>query len=110
MNKAIPGVGVVMLAVLALVAQAQTATPVTTKVELEELDCMGCAKKIAKEIHKVAGVAEVRVDLKAKTMFVVHKPSQTPSPRAVWEAIEQADHTPVKMETPTTTHTKKPKA
>ena len=90
--------------------QAQTKAPPLTKVELKELHCLNCAKKIATEVHKVDGVAEMRVDLKQKLVFVVHKSGQTPSAKKLWEAIEEADHEPVKMETPTATHQKKPEA
>ncbi|MFO0843286.1 MAG: heavy metal-associated domain-containing protein [Gemmataceae bacterium] len=102
------------LAVVVLVAAvgltpAQQPTPAKfTKVVLTELDCMGCAKKIAGKVTKVAGVESMRVDLDARTVYAVHKPNLTPSPKAIWEAIEQADHKPETMETPTAKHTAKP--
>lgn len=84
------------------------AKAVYTKVVLTEIHCMGCAKKIAKSVGKVDGVQEMRVDLEAHTIFVVHKMEKTPSPKDLWKAIEEADHTPTKMETPTQTFTSKP--
>lgn len=98
---------VVLVAAVGL-ALAQAPMPKFTKVVLTELDCMGCAKKIAGKVTKVAGVESMRVDLDARTVYAVHKPNMTPSPKAIWEAIEQADHKPEKMETPTGTHTAKP--
>lgn len=69
---------------------------------------MGCAKRISGKVTAVPGVAEMKVDLKAKTLWAVHKQGVTPSPRALWEAIEQTDHTPTRMESPAGTYTVKP--
>ena len=54
------------------------------------------------------GVAEVRVDLKSATIWAIHKPGVTPSARAIWEAVEAADHTPTRMDTPAGSLTSKP--
>jgi copper chaperone CopZ len=100
------------LAVTALLAAAANlaaqAPPAATKVILTELHCMGCARGIAKKVVTVTGVSEVRADVKAKTLFIVHRPGQSPSPRGLWEAIEQANHTPQRMETPANSYTSKP--
>jgi copper chaperone CopZ len=95
------------------VTSAQAPPPAAqkfTKVVLTELDCMGCAKKIAGKVTKVPGVETMRVDLDARTVFAMHKTGQTPSPKLIWEAIESADHKPETMETPTGKHTAKPKS
>ena len=109
MAKGVIAALAVAFVALAVSAQQPKAPPLT-KVELKDLHCMHCAKKIATEVHKVDGVAEMRVDLKQKLVYVVHKSGQTPSAKKLWEAIEEADHEPVKMETPTATHQKKPEA
>ncbi|MBY0229206.1 MAG: hypothetical protein K2W96_08020 [Gemmataceae bacterium] len=46
--------------------------------------------------------------LKAKTIWAIHKAGETPSPKAIWEAVVQADHQPTRMDTPTASHTAKP--
>jgi copper chaperone CopZ len=97
---------VVMAFWLAVAAQAQT--PAFSKMTLTELDCGHCAKKVAKGVVAVAGVAEVRYDLKTKAQWAIHKPGQTPSPRALWEAVERAEHEVQRLETPAGTHTSKP--
>lgn len=102
--------GVVVLAGLAGIAAAQTPAPAYTRVVLTELHCMGCAKKISKQVTAVPGVAEMRVDLKVKTIWAIHKQGMNPSPKALWEAIEQADHTPTRMDTPAGTFTSKPQS
>jgi copper chaperone CopZ len=93
---------------LAVGQAAAQAPPAWTKVTLEDIHCMGCARKIARKVTAVAGVAEMRVDLKAKAIWAVHKPGMTPSPRAIWEAVEAADHTPVRVDAPSGSHTSKP--
>jgi copper chaperone CopZ len=105
---AVRGLALVVLVVAVGLTPAQPPAKKFTKVVLTELDCMGCAKKIAGKVTKVTGVELMRVDLDARTIFAVHKDNMTPSPKAIWEAIEQADHTPEKMETPTATHKTKP--
>jgi copper chaperone CopZ len=97
---------VVTWCLLAALAQAQA--PAVTKVTLTELDCMGCAKKVGKKLCAVPGVAEARVDLKARALYAIHKSGQTPSPRALWEAVEQADHSVERLDTPTGSYTSKP--
>jgi copper chaperone CopZ len=107
-NLIVLALAVLTLAGAAAVSDAQAPTPAYTAVVLDDLHCMGCAKKVNAKVTAVAGVAEMRVDLKAKTIWAIHKQNQTPSPRALWEAIEAADQQPVKMQTPTATHTRKP--
>lgn len=99
-----------VLAGLAAVSEAQTpAPPAYTAVMLDDgFCCMGCAKKVSGKVTAVPGVAEMRVDLKTKTIWAMHKAGVTPSPRSLWEAVEAADHQPVRMQTPTAVHTSKP--
>ena len=107
MSKASAAALAVIMLTAAL-AQAQAAPQAWTKVTLEDIHCMGCAKRISEKVTAVPGVAEMRVDLKAKAIWAIHKPGMTPSPRALWEAVEAADHVPTRIETPTGSYTKKP--
>lgn len=97
-----------VLGVLAAFAQAQPPAQVWTKVTLEDIHCMGCAKKINSKVAAVPGVAEMRVDIKAKAIWAIHKQGMTPSPRALWEAVEAADHKPTLIETPAGSYNSKP--
>lgn len=100
-----------VLAGLAAVSEAQTPAPAAyTRVVLEDIHCMGCAKKISKHVTAVPGVAEMRVDLKAKAIWAMHRQGMTPSPKALWEAVEAADHKPTRMDTPAGTYTSKPQS
>jgi copper chaperone CopZ len=87
---------------------AGPAAAVWTKITLTELHCQGCARKIAKKLHAVPGVAETRVDLNARALFVRHKDGTAPSPRKLWDAVEQADHTPERLQTPSAAYTARP--
>ena len=103
-------VALAIVAALAVVANAQAPPPAYTRVVLDDIHCMGCAKKISGKVTAVPGVAEMRVDLKAKTIWAMHKPGMTPSPKALWDAVEAADHTPTRMDTPAGSLTSKPKS
>lgn len=102
------GLAALLLVLLALTASAQAPPMVWTKISLEELDCNGCVKKIAAKLNKVDGVSRVQGDLPTAVIWVLHKPGMNPAPRAMWEAVEQAEHTVIKMEGPGGTFTKKP--
>ncbi|MFO0880993.1 MAG: heavy-metal-associated domain-containing protein [Gemmataceae bacterium] len=99
-----------VLAGLVAVSEAQQSTQAFTRVVLDDLHCMGCAKKINRKVVAVPGVAEMRVDLKAKTIWAMHKQGMTPSPKALWEAIEQADHAAVRLDSPSGSYTSKPQS
>jgi copper chaperone CopZ len=107
MKKSMTALAALLVCVAALAAQS---APAYTRVTLEELHCAGCARRISEKVTAVPGVAEMRVDLEKKTIFAIHKPSMTPSPKALWNAIEQTDHTPIRMDTPTRTYTSKPQS
>lgn len=104
-------VAVTVLSVLASLSAAQPPQQaIWTKVGLTELHCNGCMKKLATQLGGVSGVGEVRGDLATKTIFVRHKPGMNPSPRAMWEAVEKADHSIIQMQGPAGTFTAKPRS
>lgn len=107
-NGIAKGLALAVLAFLAVTASAQAPPMVWTKITLEELDCAGCVKKIAAKLGTVPGVSRVQGDIPAAVIWVLHQPALNPSPRAMWDAVEKADHTVVKMEGPAGTFTKKP--
>ena len=89
---------------------AQAADPVPTTISIPGLHCGGCAKKVAAKLVTVAGVAKADADMKLKTIKVTPKPGYTPSPKAMWEAVEKADQKPAWMQGPSGTFTSKPGA
>lgn len=114
MKKAMTAVlAAAVLAVVATFAQAQNQqqqAQAWTSVKLDDIHCQGCVKKLNGKVTAVSGVAEMRVDMKAKTIWAIHKQGMTPSPRALWEAVEEADQTPTRMDAPSGSYTSKPRS
>ena len=96
------------LAAPAAVVWAAERSQVTT-IEVLDLDCPSCAKKIAAHLAEVEGVADAKADPKSKTATVVPKAKAAPSPKALWEAVEKGGKTPAKLTGPSGTFTEKPK-
>jgi copper chaperone CopZ len=97
-----------LAALLLFTARAQAADPPATTITIPEMDCASCAKKVGGKVAEVTGVAKVEYDVKARTLKVTHKAGATPSPKALWEAVESGGKGPSKLEAPGGTHTKKP--
>ncbi len=96
-------------ALLALSAQAQPPAPSpASTITVPEMDCAGCAKKLGEALVKVPGVAKAEYDVKARTIKLTHKPGQSPSPKALWEAVEKEEKQPSKLDVPGGTYSKKP--
>lgn len=94
--------------VFALVGPAGAVDPAPTTISVPELHCAGCAKKVTTKLTTLAGVAKAEADMKAKTITVIPKAGAVLSPKALWEAVEQAEEVPVKLTGPGGTFTKKP--
>ena len=71
---------------------------------------MGCARKVVKSLTAVSGVKSADADVDAKTVTVTPEADKTPSPKAMWEAIENAGYKPSKIEGPSGTFKEKPKS
>ena len=99
------GIAITLLTLLvAQSAMADEAASMT--VVVKKMHCKGCAQRIARKIYEVAGVKEVRVNVEKKTLLVAT--TQAVSPRAIWEAVEKGKDTPVRIEGPQGSFTKKP--
>src|SRR4051812_10233495 len=103
-----------LIAAMALLAVAgnavQAVPPNVTRITVDKMHCGGCARQMAAQLNKVPGVAKVETNVEAKMMFITPKPQATLSARMLWEAIEKADKTPVKLEGPSGTFTAKPQS
>ena len=95
-------------ALILLSARAPAADPPASTITIPEMDCAGCAKKLGGALVKVPGVAKAEYDVKARTIKLTHKAGETPSPKALWEAVEKEDKKPSKLEVPEGTYTTKP--
>ncbi len=89
-------------------AQPAKADAVTSKVSVEGMSCAGCAKTVGKAVSAVEGVESAVADVKTKTLTVVAKKGATPSPKAMWEAVEKAGYKPTRIEGAAGTFEKKP--
>lgn len=97
---------------LAVVASQSllAAEPRPTVITVKGMHCAGCAKKIAAKLTAVAGVGQAQPDVPKSLFVVVPAEAKAPSPKALWEAVEKAGYTTVKLEGPNGTFTKKPKS
>lgn len=86
------------------------AEPRPTVLTVKGMHCAGCAKKIAGKLTAVPGVEGVEADVPKSYFVVTPAVERTPSPKALWEAVEKAGYTAVKLEGPSGTFTKKPKS
>ena len=86
------------------------ASPVPTTITIADMHCMGCAKKVAAQVNQVPGVATVQADVKTKRITVTPKGQSILSPRALWEAVENAGKQPDRLEGPSGTFTAKPQS
>lgn len=101
----------VALAGVAEWSHAQNApAPATTTITVPKMHCMGCAKTMAGQLYKVAGVGQVFANVEATTMTVRAKEGQAPSPRGLWEAVERAGYQPSRLQGPSGVFTSKPKS
>ncbi len=80
----------------------------TSKIAVDGMSCAGCAKTVGKAVSAVEGVESAVADVKTKTLTVVAKKGVTPSPKAMWEAVEKAGYMPTRIEGAAGTFEKKP--
>lgn len=97
-----------VLAISGMTLLSQPPDAVVTRIQVTQLHCNNCLKSVAEETNKVPGVAGTTGDFKTNLVVVVHRPGMNPSPRALWEAVVNADHKPTRIESPVGTWTKKP--
>lgn len=69
-------------------------------IQVTDMHCAECAKKIAGKVYAVPGVLRVKAKLDAHTAYVVPQQNKAPSLRALWEAVESAGFEVVKLTTP----------
>lgn len=80
----------------------------TSTIAVDGMTCAGCAKTVGKAVSAVEGVESAVADVKTKTLTVTAKKGATPSPRAMWEAVERAGYTPTRIAGAAGTFEKKP--
>src|SRR5262245_23965082 len=94
---------------LLLVESALAANPKPTSIAISDMHCTVCAKKISDRLKTVVGVQGVKTDVKAGTAVVTPHAAKSPSPKALWEAVERAGFKPTKLDGPAGSFSAKPK-
>ena len=92
----------------ALPARGADPAPATT-IQVRDMCCNGCAKKIAARLYEVRGVTTVQCDVKKRIVFVTPQPGVVLSPLALWEAVEKAQDQPIRLAGPNGAFTAKPR-
>ncbi len=90
-------------------AVAAQPTPVPTTITAPDMDCASCAKKVGGKVAEVKGVGKVEYNVQARTITVTPKAGESPSPKALWEAVVAGGQDPSKLEGPGGVFTAKPK-
>jgi copper chaperone CopZ len=91
---------------------AESKAPVKTKLKIAKTDttihvgnlhCKTCAKKIARKLYTVKGVAKVRSDVKANLVVITPQRKKQLDVKKLWAAATKAGFAPVKLAGPTGT-------
>jgi copper chaperone CopZ len=82
--------------------------PDATVIHVDGRTCGGCAASVAKAVSGLAGVQDVATDPKSGTVTVIPKAGATVSPKALWEAVDEAGFTPTRIAGPNGSLTEKP--
>lgn len=106
---------IVSLALAALLASVAVnwllaASSEVTMIQVDDMHCADCAKKISSKLYGVPGVIAVKTNVKVHTAWITPQQQRKPSPKAMWEAVEKAGFKPVKLQGPAGTFTAKPGA
>lgn len=107
------GIALKLVVGLSFVSQilgtVQATEPAVTTISVEGMHCASCASKVTRRLQAVKGVAAAKADAQSSTAWATAKAGTAPSPKALWEAVEQAGYKPVKLMGPGGTFTTKPK-
>ena len=67
------------------------------QVVIDNMDCKGCAKKIASRLYTLKGVTKVTVDMKTETLTISLRRGVTASPWRILDAVAKAKERPLKV-------------
>lgn len=99
-----------IVATLGYSAQGSSAAELSTTIHIQGMSCAGCAAKVSRELQAVPGVASAQADAAKALAQITAQTNATPSPKALWEAVEKAGYKPTKLVGPNGTFTEKPKS
>lgn len=103
---------IAVCAVACGVAGAQQPTPPATYtvIQVTEMHCDGCAKRIGSKLQATPGVKSIQYDVEKKLIWVHPNQGVSLSPKALWEAVERGSDHPVMLQGPTGTFRAKPQS
>lgn len=110
MNRRSILVGIASITCALTASFARAADPPATTINVKGMQCAACASHVAESLQNISGVAKAEADAAKAIAVVTPRADVTPSPKALWEAVEKAGYTPVKLVTPSGTFTSKPKS
>lgn len=110
LRKAISVIALTAVVLSQLEHAAHARHPNMTAIYVGDMHCSDCAQKIANKLYAVPGVLRVNANLKTGIAYITPAKEKKLSPRALWEAVEKADFTPVKLDGPSGSFASKPKA
>ena len=97
-----------VFATLVAAGTAQAAQPLYTWIYVGDMHCQNCANRISRKLYTVPGVVKVQTSLEKNFAVVTPQQGKALSPRSLWEAVEKAEFTPVKLQGPSGVFTQKP--
>lgn len=74
--------------------------PNTVTIQVSDMHCANCAKKIARKLYAIPGVVRVNTDVKKHTAVVTAEKNRQLDSLKLWTAVESAGFEPVKLITP----------
>jgi copper chaperone CopZ len=103
-------IGLTVVAAVLLVQVLWANPPRSSRIIVPDMDCPSCAKGVVTKLSQVPGVAKAELNLKDAAVTVTPKEGKSLSPRALWEAVEQAGFRPSRLEGPDGVFTTKPRS
>ncbi|MEM8865169.1 MAG: heavy metal-associated domain-containing protein [Planctomycetota bacterium] len=67
----------------------------TVELQVEQLHCSNCAKKLARKLYATPGIKKVKTDVKANLATIQLQPKKTVELAKLWAAAEAAKQKPV---------------
>ena len=98
------------VATLGFSAHVSNAAELSTTIQIQGMSCGGCAAKVSRQLQAIPGVASTQADAEKAMAQITPQTNASPSPKAMWEAVEKAGYKPTKLVGPSGTFTEKPKS
>lgn len=105
-KSVIPTIVAWMMTCVAIVQAGEL--PAETSIAIQGMQCATCAKRVTKKLTSVSNVKLATVDPEKGTALVSVVEGKDLSPKALWEAVENAGFKPTELKGPAGTFKSKP--